>query len=106
MEEVSEESRTEWYVVRQAYEIELPDTPYNLWCSGELWDHVNAEEGAKVEVIGGEVCIDGAPRPPLPDSPRARHRTVQEVWEENERLREEIRRGWEASKREASRDQT
>ncbi|WP_192810023.1 hypothetical protein [Actinomadura rudentiformis] len=44
-----------WYVVRQAYEMELPDTPYNLWCSGE-------------------VCIDGAPRPPLPDSPRARRK--------------------------------
>ena len=79
----------DWYVVRQAYDIELPDTPYNLWVSGDLWDYVNATEGAKVEVIGGEVRIDGEPRRPDPDSPRARTYTLREAREYSLRMAEE-----------------
>jgi hypothetical protein len=57
------EESTTWYVVHQSYLIELPDKPFNLWVSGELWDHVNAAEGAKVEIINGEIVIEGPPRP-------------------------------------------
>jgi hypothetical protein len=60
-----------YHVVTQSYEIELPDTPYSLWCSGELWEYVNAADGAKVEVIGGEIHIEGPPRRPDPQSAAA-----------------------------------
>ncbi|MFI0483141.1 Uma2 family endonuclease [Actinomadura sp. 9N215] len=42
----------------------LPDTPYNLWVRGELDDHVDAPEGFRVEIIGGEVVV--SPPPGLP----------------------------------------
>ncbi|MBW8486255.1 hypothetical protein [Actinomadura parmotrematis] len=67
-----------WYVVRQYYDIELPGTPIELWRSGELWEHVNAAEGAKVEVLEGDIYIDGEPRRPDPGAARARPLTVAE----------------------------
>ena len=42
----------------------LPDTPYNLWVRGELDDHVDAPEGSRIEIIGGEVVV--SPPPGLP----------------------------------------
>lgn len=84
-----------YYVVHQFYYIELPDTPYNLARSHKLWDYVNAEEGAKVEVFKNLVSIDGAPRPPIPDSPRAKPRTIRQAMEEMEALKEAYHREWE-----------
>ncbi|WP_165958848.1 Uma2 family endonuclease [Actinomadura sp. KC345] len=43
---------------------ELPDTPYNLWVRGELDDYVDAPEGSRIEIIGGEVVV--SPPPGLP----------------------------------------
>ncbi|XRQ04211.1 Uma2 family endonuclease [Actinomadura welshii] len=40
---------------------ELPDTPYNLWVRGELDDHVDAPEGSRIEIIGGEVVVSPPP---------------------------------------------
>jgi Uma2 family endonuclease len=39
----------------------LPDTPYNLWVRGELEEHVDAPEGSRIEIIGGEVVVSAAP---------------------------------------------
>lgn len=84
-----------YFVVHQFYCIELPDTPYNLARTHKLWDYVNAEEGAKVEVCKNLISIEGAPRPPIPDSPRARPRTLRQAYEEMQALREEYRKAWE-----------
>ncbi|WUH97160.1 hypothetical protein OHR68_26940 [Spirillospora sp. NBC_00431] len=85
-----------YYVVQQFYCIELPDKPINLWRSGELWDLVSAEEGAKVEVFGGDlISIQGAPRPFIPDTPRPWLRSLREAYEEMETLRQERREAWE-----------
>lgn len=84
-----------YYVVHQFYCIQLPDTPHNLWRTHKLWDYVNAEECAKVEVFKNLISIDGAPRPPIPDSPRAKPRTLRQAMEEMEALQEEYRRAWE-----------
>lgn len=40
---------------------ELPDTPYNLWVRGELDDFVDAPEGSRIEVIGGQVVVSPPP---------------------------------------------
>ncbi|MEV5831124.1 Uma2 family endonuclease [Spirillospora sp. NPDC052242] len=40
---------------------ELPDTPYNLWLRGELDDFVDAPEGSRIEVIGGQVVVSPPP---------------------------------------------
>ncbi|MFB4297026.1 hypothetical protein [Actinomadura sp. NTSP31] len=91
-----------YYVVHQFYCIDLPDTPYNLARTHKLWDYVNAEEGAKVEVAKNLISIDGAPRPPIPDSPRARPRTLRQAMEEMEALKAEYRARWEAEQHEAT----
>jgi hypothetical protein len=89
-----------YYLVRQFYCIELPDKPINLWQSGELWEYVNAEEGAKVEIIGGNICIDGAPRPPIQESPRAEPpRPFWVLAEEAKERSEQLRVDWEANRR-------
>jgi Uma2 family endonuclease len=36
---------------------DLPDTPYNLWVRGELEAYVDAPEGSRIEVIGGEIVV-------------------------------------------------
>ncbi|MGP4026963.1 hypothetical protein [Actinomadura sp. 3N407] len=72
------------------YCIELPDKPFNLWQSGALPDLVNAEEGAKVEVFGGDlISIQGAPCPFLPKTPRPWLRSLREAHEEMEAMRQE-----------------
>ncbi|TDC71045.1 Uma2 family endonuclease [Actinomadura sp. GC306] len=40
---------------------QLPDTPYNLWVRGELDDYVDAPEGSRIEIIGGEVVVSPPP---------------------------------------------
>lgn len=42
-------------------QIDLPDTPHALFVRGELADAVSAPEGARVEVIGGEIVVSPAP---------------------------------------------
>ncbi|GAA2122328.1 hypothetical protein [Actinomadura napierensis] len=91
-----------YYVVHQFYCIDLPDTPYNLARTHELWDYVNAEEGAKVEVFKNLISIDGAPRPPTPDSPRARPWTLRQAMEEMEALKAKYRARWESEQHEAT----
>ncbi|TDC71044.1 hypothetical protein E1200_03365 [Actinomadura sp. GC306] len=87
--------RTRYYVVHQFYCIDLPDTPYNLARSLELWDYINAEEGAKVEVYNNVISIEGAPRPPIPDSPRAKPRTLRQAMEEMRELQKAYCEQWE-----------
>ncbi|WP_157964079.1 Uma2 family endonuclease [Actinocorallia populi] len=48
-------------VVRENTSIDLPDTPHALFVRGELADAVGAPEGARVEVVGGEVIVSPAP---------------------------------------------
>lgn len=91
-----------YYVVHQFYYVELPDTPFNLARTHKLWDYVNAEEGAKVEVFKDLISIDGAPRPPIPDSPRAKPRTLRQAYEEMKALKEEYRKAWEEEHRAAA----
>lgn len=57
-----------YYVVHHNYEIELPEKPFDLWCRNELWKYVKVEKGAKIEIIGGEICAQGAPASPGTDT--------------------------------------
>ncbi|QFG25095.1 hypothetical protein [Actinomadura sp. WMMB 499] len=50
-----------YHVVHHDYEIELPEDPFDLWCKDELWKYIGVEKGAKIEVIGGEIRVQGAP---------------------------------------------
>ncbi|MFD0856137.1 Uma2 family endonuclease [Actinomadura adrarensis] len=40
---------------------DLPDTPYNLWVRGELEAYVDAPEGSRIEIIGGEIVVSPGP---------------------------------------------
>ncbi|OLT18238.1 hypothetical protein BJF79_17405 [Actinomadura sp. CNU-125] len=52
-----------YYVVHHDYEIELPEKPIDLWCKDELWKYVKVEQGAKIEILRGEIHVQGAPAP-------------------------------------------
>jgi Uma2 family endonuclease len=44
------------------HHYKLPDTPYNLWVRDELADHLHLPaDGARVEVIGGEIVVSPMP---------------------------------------------
>lgn len=47
--------------MRQGRYLDLPAPPYELWLHDELDNYVNAPDGARVEVIGGEIVVSPAP---------------------------------------------
>jgi hypothetical protein len=48
-------------VVHYNFVLELPDTPYSMWCRGELHDFLGVPEGMKIEVLGGAIEVDDPP---------------------------------------------
>ncbi|MBS2546342.1 Uma2 family endonuclease [Catenulispora sp. NL8] len=40
----------------------LPDSPFAMWVSGELEDHLGLPEGFRVEIIEGDIVVSPAPR--------------------------------------------
>ncbi|MCD0447923.1 Uma2 family endonuclease [Actinocorallia sp. API 0066] len=43
------------------FPFDLPDTPYSLWVSGELNDHLPLPEDFRAEIVNGEITVSPAP---------------------------------------------